>query len=132
MGRFEKYLGEAQKVEIEYADKTKEILELKPLNWEDMNDLMLIGKDFGDQPEKALEKMSNETVERMKKVVLKTMQISYPSEPEEELKAFASRNFLTLFPIILDLNFNVGKAEQLQKIKERVNVRQVPPNKKTK
>lgn len=117
MGRFSKYLGEAQEIIIEYDNGTKEVLALKPLNWEDVNDLILIGKDFGDDPKKILEKITNETIERIKKLVFKTLKISYPDEPENELIAFATKNFMTLIPVIMDLNFTTGKTDKLEKIK---------------
>ena len=131
MGRFSKYLGEAQEVTIEYADGTKEILNLKPLNWEDVNELILVGKDFGDDPTKMLEKVSNETIERIKNIVWKTMKLSYPEEPEEEIKAFTARNFMTLIPIIMDLNFTTGRTDKLEKIRARQDaVRKISPDKK--
>ena len=128
MGRFSKHLGQPQDVTIEYADGTSELLKLKPLGWEDVNDLILIGKDFGETGKNTLEKMTNETVERMKNIVLKTMKNSYPNEPEEELKQFSAKNFMVLMPLILDLNFNVGKSEKLEKIKRLQNVGKVPAN----
>jgi hypothetical protein len=118
VGRFSKHLGQVQDVTIEYADGTNEVLKLKPLGWEDVNDLILIGKDFGESGSNVLEKMTNETIERMKNIVLKTMKISYPEDPEDELKEFCAKNFIQLIPIILDLNFNVGKADKLEKIKK--------------
>jgi len=131
MGRFEKCLGEGEEIEIEYASGKKETLKLKPLGWEDINDLLLIGKDFSGS-EKPLENISDTTIERMKKLVLKTMKNSYPEEPEEELKAFAAKNFMLLIPIIIDMNFNIGKTEKTEKIKAMLNVRKIPPAKATK
>ena len=131
MGRFARHLGKAEEVKIEYNDGTNETLKLKPLGWEDVNELMLIGKDFGDTSGKPMEKMTNETIDRMKNIVLKTMKVSYPDEPEEELKAFATKNFVILMPIILDLNFNAGKTEKLEKIKRlQENVGKVSADKK--
>jgi len=126
VGRFNKYLGEAEKVEIEYKDGTKEVLMLKPLGWDDIKDMLLLSKTFainlpekGEIPiEKMLEKMDSGTIDIMQKIVLKTMKISYPEEPEDELKAFATKNFMALMPTIIDLNLNTGSTEKLEKIKE--------------
>lgn len=117
MGRFSKYLGEAEEIELEYANGTKETLKLKPLLWEDIKDLMLIGKDFSTNPDNPMENMDGDTIDLMQKIVFKTMKLSYPEEPEEELKAFSSKNFMILMPIIMNLNFNIAKSEKLEKIK---------------
>ena len=125
MGRFSKYLGEAQEVTVEYENGEKEVLNLKPLNWEDINELILISKDFSSDKSNPLEKMTNETIDRIKSIVLKTMKISYPEDPEEELKAFTAKNFMMLIPAIMDLNFNVGSTSKLEKIKARLNAGKV-------
>ena len=117
MGRFSKYLGEAEEIELEYANGNKETLKLKPLLWEDIKDLMLIGKDFGKNPDNPLESMNGDTIDLMQKIVFKTMKLSYPEEPEDELKAFSKKNFMILMPIIMDMNFNIAKSEKLEKIK---------------
>ena len=88
MGRFEKYLGQAEEVEIEYANGTKEILKLKPLLWEDIKDLMMVGKSIGKNPDNPMEGLDEKTIELMKNLVLKSIKLSYPDEPEEEVKAF--------------------------------------------
>lgn len=126
MGRFNKYLGEAEKVEIEYKSGDKEVIMLKPLGWDDIKDMLLLSKTFainlpekGEIPiEKMLEKMDSGTIDIMQKIVLKTMKLSYPEEPEDELKAFATKNFMALMPTIIDLNLNTGSTEKLEKIKE--------------
>jgi len=105
-------------VEIEYVNGEKEILELKPLNWEDINDLMMIGKVFSKNTENPMENLNVETVELMKKLVLKTMKLSYPEEPEDELKGFATKNFMVLMPYIFEMNFNLAKTEKMERIKE--------------
>jgi hypothetical protein len=130
MGRFSKSMGEPEEITLTYPDGNSEKLMLKPLGWEDVNDLMMIGKAFtSENPENVFEKMNDETIERMKKVVLKTMKNSYPDEPEEELKAFASKNFMSLIPIILNMNFNTGKTEKLDKIRAKLNAGKVPSDK---
>jgi hypothetical protein len=126
VGRFNKYLGEAEKVEIEYKSGDKEVIMLKPLGWDDIKDMLLLSKTFainlpekGEIPiEKMLEKMDSGTIDIMQKIVLKTMKLSYPEEPEDELKAFATKNFMALMPTIIDLNLNTGSTEKLEKIKE--------------
>lgn len=132
MGKFAKHLGKAEEVVLKYADGTTETLNLKPLTWEDVNDLVLIGKDLGQNPDNAFEKLNNETIERIKHVVLKTMTLSYPEEPEEELKAFTARNFMNLIPIVMDLNFAVGSSEKLEKIRAKQDaIRKISSDKAT-
>lgn len=134
MGRFNKYLGEAEEIEIEYKNGTKEILKLKPLEWTDIKNLLLIGKDFGKNTENPLEGINEKTIDLMQDMVLKTMKLSYPEEPEDELKAFATKNFMILIPIIIDLNLNVGSSEKLEKIKQlqkrvKEDARKIPTDK---
>jgi hypothetical protein len=136
VGRFSKYLGEAEEIDIEYKNGTKETLKLKPLGWGDIKDLLLIGKDIGKNPDNPLEGMNEKTIDLMQDMVLKTMKISYPEEPEDELKAFATKNFMVLMPIIIDMNLNVGSSEKLEKIKElqkrvKDNAGKVSPTKTT-
>lgn len=118
MSRFSKYLGESEEIEIEYKNGSKEVLKLKPLEWGDIKSLLLIGKDFGKNQDNPLEGINEKTIDLMQDIVLKTMKLSYPEEPEDELKAFATKNFMILIPIIIDLNLNVGSSEKLEKIKE--------------
>jgi dsDNA-binding SOS-regulon protein len=130
MGRFSTSIGESEEITVTYPDGSSEVLKLKPLGWEDVNDLMMIGKSFtSENPENTFDKMTDDTIERMKKVILKTMKNSYPDEPEEELKAFAAKNFMTLIPIVLNMNFNFGKTDKLEKIKARLDARKVPSDK---
>lgn len=130
MGRFSKSIGESEEITVVYPDGNSEVLKLKPLGWEDVSDLMMIGKAFtSDTAENAFEKMNEDTIERMKKVVIKTMKVSYPEEPEDELKAFAAKNFMTLVPIILNMNFNTGKTDKFEKIKAKLNAGKVPSGK---
>lgn len=127
MGRFEKYMGEAVEVELEFASGAKEKLMMKPLPYSQVNKLLLISKDFTG--EDSLSKLTDESVERIKDVVLETMKMSYPDEPIDELKGFVAKNFMVMMPFIMDINFNTANSAKMDKLQAKLHAGQVQADK---
>ena len=128
--KFKKYIGQPASLELEADDGTKETFELKPLPFEYVSELLMIGKAFAKIPteidtatgkekeipaEKFLEILDEGTIQRMQKLVKATLKSSYPELPEEIIDGFATRNFLTIVTKIFEINSMGGKTEAVQK-----------------
>jgi len=128
--KFKRYIGQSSTLELEAEDGTKETFELKPLPFEYVSELLMIGKTFAKIPasekgeeipaEKFLEILDQETIERMQKIVKATLKASYPELPEDVMNAFATRNFLPLVTKIFEINSMGGKTEAIQKRLEQI------------
>jgi len=123
LNKFKKYLGSAIPIELEAPDGSKETFYLKPLRFEDIGDLILLGKAFASfkpdsDPEEFFQKIDEETVERLKNIVDKTLKISYPDLPDDIRKEFAARNFFALIGKIFEIN-SLG-APKTELVKRRI------------
>lgn len=124
--KFKKYIGNASPIELEAEDGTKETFYLKPLSFEDIGDLIMLGRKFakfspGDKPEKFIEALDEDTLEKLKKIVEKTIEISYPDIPKEVRDSFASKNFFALIEKIFEINsLGAPKSEIIKKRIEKM------------
>lgn len=123
--KFKRYIGKPSTLELEAEDGTKEAFELKPLPFENLDDILLIGKTFAKIPdienqanipiEKFLEILDKDTIDKMKNIVKITLETSYPDLPKEIREGFGSKNFLPLITKIFEINSMGGKTEAIQK-----------------
>ena len=104
MGKFSNHIGDGEKVLID-----KEEFILKPLGVEYSGHFLKIGKGFSGAKEEGdtegmFKNFTDETMDCIKEVVVETLKVSYPGEPEDELKLFAGKYLMKLLPAIVKMN----------------------------
>ena len=79
--------------------------ELKPLKGDDLKDLLVVGFSFRDQQDSiAKGEFSDELVERMQKIVYKTLTKSYPDVDEDDIREFSETYYFGFVQHCIELN----------------------------
>ncbi len=120
MSRFKPHLAQGEKVIID----GEEFL-LKPLNVDSLPNFMKVMKTFSGAKDKdssiedMLKNIDDEGLNALKEVLYDTLKLSYPDEPEEDMKQFALKFMGQLMgPIMSMNNSNIEKEKDPGKIKE--------------
>lgn len=132
MGRFEKHIGKGEEVEIE-----GEKFLIKPLTTDDLPDFFKIMKSFSGankdeaSNEDVLKNISDDGLASVRKVIDKTLTISFPEEPEADRKAFGLKHMGVLLGKIMELNFSMAETKldrnqrsMIEKMRERSAAKQ--------
>lgn len=116
--KFERHLGKATEIKI-----GTDTFNLFPLDVEDLPDLLKILQKFTGikegEEEKWLERMDEETTQRLGRLIIKTLKISYPKMDENKLKRFASVNFIPMVVALFQIN-TMGAEKADAKVLERI------------
>lgn len=105
LDEWRRHLGLPVEIELEnpYGEKFK--VKMKPLEGEDRIDLLMIGKELGDNPEKNKDVLNKENIKKL----VNLMMNSITNIPEEIKEDIIGKYFFDLFPELFNLNFQVGK-----------------------
>lgn len=107
MTKLEEYFGKGKEMEI---DGIK--FYLSPLSIEDMPDFFRAMKGFTGAkadapPEEAFKNLNDESLDAIKRLVRKTVDLAFPEESKENRDKFALRHLMVLFPEIFEYNMSV-------------------------
>jgi len=135
ISKFSKHIGEGEKLIINGDEFI-----LKPLGIEFSGDFLNINKGFSGakilkdtdgnelkdkegNPKPDVESLyknfNDKTTESIKKVVLATLELSYPNEPPEELNTFAGKYLMQLLPVIQGMNSG-GSVDKDSRAKRKI------------
>jgi len=122
MSKFERHLGKPLKLELENENGEKDVFMIKPLIFQYMPDyyeaMKVMGKlttklsdDLSDEEQvnemmRLINLLEKEDFEKLKFVVIKTLEISYPDESKEEREAFGFKYMFEILNVILVVNSN--------------------------
>jgi len=107
---------------------------LKPLTVDDLPDFFKVMKAFsgakeGASPEDMLKNMTDEGLQALKRLIEKTLKISFPDEPEEDRKAFGLKYMTVLITKIMELNSSTvqtddrkRKVDALERLHKQKNI----------
>lgn len=95
-------LFEIDTASVEFKGKT---YELKPLKGDDLKDLLVVGFSFRDkQDDISKGEFSDELVERMQRIVEKTLVKSYPDKDRDKIREFAETYYFSFVQHCIELN----------------------------
>jgi hypothetical protein len=133
MGRFEKYINNG--VEVKIADKDGNMLPIiiKAPSIEFLPQYFTLAKAMngvkpGDEST-LIQKFDSSVISAIKELVMASLKVSFPDEPEIELEQFAMAHFMELMPAVMEtLTPDSNKVpDKITEIKKRFNG-QAPAN----
>ena len=119
MNKFEKHMAKGAVLELKNADKTIDVFDLKPLEYEDIDKYYLLLEKISEmetqlkKENKDMDKLNtsdiftylgNDTLKLIMELSLKTIKISYPDLDDQLAKRFVKDNFMTIFPVLFEAN----------------------------
>ena len=136
MGRFDRHLGKPVEVPLEYEEngETKtDIIKIKPLPIDNLVEWLDIAKEFKRiqtqnkdmDTSEAMLHLSKDGLNSLIKIIVDSIQHSYPDESQEDIRQFAFSNMAQIFPAIIKANASSSQAkEALSRMEAFKNARQ--------
>jgi len=113
MGRFEKHIGVGEPLEID-GDK----FIIKPLGVDDIPLFLKAMKSFSSGADKnatakdIMDSMTDESMDAIKMLIKKTLENSFPEEPESDRNIFGMRYMQVLLPKIIEVNSHISQETE--------------------
>ena len=134
MGILEKHLGKGESIKV-----GEDEIVLKPLGTEELPDFLKLFKSMSKLDKKGLTDeefglkifsvIDDESLNSLKNLINKTLELSLPNEPESDRKVFGLKYMMLLLPKIMEINMQAiesskgsdmaQKLEAIRKIKEK-------------
>jgi hypothetical protein len=118
MSRFDRHINKGDKLVLDGEE-----FYIKAIGTGFIPDFMTLAKSFSDKKgEFDIKDLDSDSVNSLKRVIEKTMELSFPNESKEEREIFGMQYMNELLPIIFQLNSpNTKDKEKLEKLKSLNN-----------
>lgn len=103
--------------EFKYEDNdgVEQGILLKPLPVKHLPALFNVVKRFQgrdtEKPEEFLAALDDDVIEKLVNMCVAVMKKSFPTMDESDIDGFVASNFLTLFPVIIEMNLKSGQVK---------------------
>ena len=104
----------------------EEEVTLRPLGVKYLPDLFALIGRFKDAKEEGdvIALLDEKTSTLLSKLVMATLKLSYPDEPQAELEAFAMNHLMEIMPVVLEIN-SFGATKDREVIKKVEHLRKM-------
>lgn len=121
---FDKYLGKPGELKLVDEDGNIDVFHLEQLSFEYMADIIAVQDALskaGKDPTNITQYINPEIAQKMNRLVMDTLKMSFPDANEQKLDGFGKNNFMSILTAIFQINsYGFDKMGKVQETLERL------------